>query len=56
MQWTTAVAALVAPTLAWGLHKGMLPLSRFIDRHMRDGKLKRALLAGGERGRDGRLR
>lgn len=56
MQWTTAVASVIAPTLAWVLHKSMLPLSRYIDTHMRNGRLKRALLTGADRGRDGRLR
>lgn len=47
MQWETGVAAAIAPTLQWLIHKALLPLVRRI-RRMRDGKLKRLLLAGDE--------
>lgn len=55
MQWGTALAIAAAPTLAWIIHKLVLPFSRFLDRHMQDSRFKRALL-GSDRDASGRLR
>jgi len=55
MQWGTALAVIAAPTLAWVIHKSVLPFSRFLDRRMKDGRFKRALL-GSDRDASGRLR
>lgn len=48
MQWQTAVAAGMGPTLVWLSRKLMSPIVRRV-RKMPDGKLKRLLLAGDDR-------
>jgi hypothetical protein len=48
MQWQTAVAAGMAPTLIWLSRKAMAPIVRRV-RKMPDGKLKRLLLVGDDR-------
>lgn len=48
MQWQTAVAAAMGPTLIYLSRKAMAPVVRRV-RKMPDGKLKRLLLVGDDR-------
>jgi len=48
MQWQTAVAAGMTPTLIWLIRKALAPVVRRV-RRMPDGRLKRLLLAGDDR-------
>ena len=48
MQWQTAVAAGLTPTLLWLTSKALAPVVRRV-RRMPDGKLKRLLLTGDDR-------